>query len=199
MSRITGSKCKLCRREQTKLFLKGERCFGEKCALTRRQSLPGKNTAYSSRPSNYGIRLREKQKVKRTYGINEAHMKGILKKASKSGGDTGLNMLQLLEMRLDNVVYLLGISPSRSAARQAIGHGKIKVNDKKMTIPSYTVSVGDKISLADPKYQKQSVPELKSPRWLKKSTSGGEVLEKPGREMMDEGIKEYLIIEFYSR
>lgn len=199
MSRITKSKCKLCRREQTKLFLKGERCFGEKCALTRRQSLPGKNTSYTSRPSNYGIRLREKQKVKRTYGINETQMKGILKKASQSGGDTGLNMLQLLEMRLDNVVYLLGISPSRPSARQAVNHGKIKVNGKKMTIPSYTVSVGDKISLADPKYQKQSVPELKSPSWLKKSSSGGEVLEKPVREMIDEGIKEYLIIEFYSR
>lgn len=199
MSRITGSKCKYCRREQTKLFLKGERCFGEKCALTRRQSLPGKNTAYSSRMSNYGLRLREKQKVKRTYGINETKMKSLFKKASKTRGDTGLQLLQLLELRLDNVVYLLGISPSRQAARQVVGHGKIRVNSKKMTIPSFTVSVGDKISLADPKSQKHSIPELKTSRWLKKSPSGGEVLEKPSRDMIDEGIKEYMIIEFYSR
>jgi len=167
--------------------------------LTRRQNLPGRNSFYSSRPSNYGIRLREKQKVKRTYGINEAQMKGVFKRASKLGSDTGLNLLQFLEMRLDNVVYLLGISPSRQAARQVVNHGKIKVNDKKMTISSFIVSPGDKISLADPKHQRQSAPELKAPRWLKKSAKGGEVLEKPSREMIDEGIKEYLIIEFYSR
>lgn len=199
MSRITDSKCKLCRREQTKLFLKGERCYSEKCALTRRQNLPGKPMGYYSRQSEYGLRLREKQKVKRTYGLNEAQMRSVFENAVKAGGDRGLRLLQLLEMRLDNVVYLLGLAQSRASARQLVTHGKIKVNGKKVSIPSFVVSAGDKIQISDPKFSRGSVSSLKLPSWLKKSPKGGDVISEPSRDMIDEEIKEYLIIEFYSR
>ena len=150
MSRKIDSKCKLCRREQVKLYLKGERCFTEKCALSRKQSLPGKTTFFHSRLSNYGVQLREKQKVKRVYGLNETQMKNLYKEASKAGGDKGFKLLQFLELRLDNVTYLLGFAASRSNARQMVNHGKIVVNGKKVDIPSYRVSVGDKVIVCVP-------------------------------------------------
>ncbi len=199
MSRITGPKCRLCRREQTKLFLKGDRCFSDKCAVVRRQSLPGKTSFYTSRPSNYGIRLREKQKVKRMYGLNERQMKKTFEEASNLGGDTGLNLLKALEMRLDNVMYLLGMAPSRAAARQKTTHGKVKVNGKRMKIPSYKLSVGDKIEFINSNVAREGASGLGTPSWLKKNAKGGEVVNEPERSTMAEDIKEYLIIEFYSR
>ncbi len=199
MSRITDSKCKLCRREQTKLYLKGERCFTEKCALTRKQSLPGKTSFFHTRLSNYGQQLREKQKVKRVYGLNEAQMKKLYKEATSFRGDKGLRLLQLLEMRLDNVVYLLGTASSRPHARQMVNHGKVVVDGKKVDIPSYRVSVGEKIELKDPSKKASSPSYIKTPNWLKKSAKGGEVLSTPDRNMIDEEIRENLIIEFYSK
>ncbi|MBN2100864.1 30S ribosomal protein S4 [Candidatus Dojkabacteria bacterium] len=199
MAREIGSKCKLCRREQTKLFLKGERCYTDKCSLSRRQSLPGKSTAFMPRMSNYAVRLREKQKVKRMYGITERQMKNYFKKAAESGGDKGLKLLQYLEMRLDNVVYLLGLAPSRASARQLVSHGKIKVSGRKVRVPSYIVTVGETIEVSDSKFSRGAAPSVKPPKWLKKSSKGGEVTSEPTRDMMDEEIKEYLIIEYYSR
>lgn len=199
MSRITGAKCRLCRREQKKLYLKGERCYTEKCSLSRRQNLPGKATSYAPRLSPYGERLREKQKVKRIYGITETQMKNLFERAASSGGDKGLTLLQLLERRLDNVVYLLGLMPSKQAARQLVSHGKILVNGKKMDVPSYEVGIGDKVEVADPKAIRGAAPELRTPSWIKKNSKGGEIVGEPIRTDIDEEIKEYLIIEFYSR
>ncbi|MEA3357437.1 MAG: 30S ribosomal protein S4 [Patescibacteria group bacterium] len=199
MSRITGPKCKLCRRAQTKLFLKGDKCFSDKCVFNMKTNYPGKSTFFSSRLSNYGIQLREKQKIKCIYGLNEAQMKKLFGIALKLGGDKGLNMLQLLEMRLDSIVYMLGIAPSRPSARQMVSHGKIAVNGKKLDIPSYTTKVDDKITVLDAKYILISASGLKVPTWLKKSSRGGSVMNMPSRDMIDEGIKENLIIEFYSR
>lgn len=199
MSRKTGPKCRLCRREQTKLFLKGERCFTEKCAVTRRQSLPGKTSFYTSRPSNYSIRLREKQKAKRMYGLNERQMKKVYEKASELGGDTGLNLLRMLELRLDNVMYLAGMAPSRAAARQMVNHGKVKVNSKKMKIPSYKLSENDKIEFVSSDVPRESVSELENISWIKKTPKGAEIVMEPDRSAIGEDIREYLIIEFYSR
>ncbi|MBN1619023.1 30S ribosomal protein S4 [Candidatus Dojkabacteria bacterium] len=199
MSRITDSKCKICRRSQTKLFLKGDRCYTEKCALSRRQTLPGQSTGFSRRLSNYGQRLRAKQNVKKVYGLNETQMKNVFNKAKQSGGDKGLKMLQLLELRLDNVVYLLGFSPSRAAARQAVNHGKFSVNDRKSNIPSRVLKVGDKVSLYDKNFVSNPASNVKTPAWIKKNKSGGEIVTIPERSMISEEIKENLIIEFYSR
>lgn len=143
--------------------------------------------------------MREKQKVKRIYGLTETQMKNVYNKASAYKGDSGLRLLQYLEMRLDNIVFLLGLAPSRTAARQAVNHGKVTVNDKKLTIPSYIASAGDTIRLADDKFQAVRAPGLKTPSWLKPLSRGGEVIEDPSREMIDEGIRENLIVEFYSR
>jgi small subunit ribosomal protein S4 len=199
MARYIDAKCKLCRREGVKLFLKGERCFSEKCAMNRKPYPPGQKAVFSVRRSTYGTQLREKQRVKRIYGISETQLKNLLDKAGSYGGNRGLRLLQLLEMRLDNVVYLLGLFPSRAAARQAVSHGKVTVNSKKMTIPSYTVLPGDILEIKDKSMQPVSVSGLRTPTWLKKQPRGGTVTAEPTREMIDDSIKENLIIEFYSR
>lgn len=199
MSRIIDDKCKLCRREQIKLYLKGERCFTEKCALSRKQSYPGKGAFFHTRLSNYGVQLREKQKVKRVYGLGEAQMKNIYQEASASKGNTGIRLLQFLEMRLDNVAYLLGFGLSRAHARQVVSHGNVLVNGKKVDIPSFRVSVGDKIEIKDTAKKISSPSYVKTPKWLKRSAKGGEVLSIPERGMIDESIRENLIIEFYSK
>jgi small subunit ribosomal protein S4 len=199
MASNTDAKCELCRREQTKLYLKGDRCYTEKCAVTRKQSLPGKTTFFHSRLSNYGQQLREKQKVKRMYGISESQMKNIYKRASATGGDKGLTILQLLERRLDNVVYLLGLATSRAHARQMVGHGHILVNEKKVDIPSYEVSIGDKIEIKKASSKTPTSKNIKTPKWLKKTAKGGSVEDFPQRVMIDEGIKENLVVEFYSK
>ncbi len=199
MSRNVGPKCRLCRREGVKLFLKGARCYTDKCAVDRRQLPPGSSGFSRTRLSTYGKQLREKQKVKRIYGLNEAQMKKVFKDASSEGGDKGAVLLKFLEMRLDNVVYLLGLAPSRSAARQLVNHGHITVNGEKVTIASYRIDVGDKIDLKTKDVQPIGVGELKTPGWLKKKSRGGEVVSEPTRDMIDEGIKEYMIVEFYSR
>lgn len=199
MSRITGPKCKLCRLEGIKLFLRGERCYSEKCALNRKPYPPGRAATFSSRRSIYGVSLREKQKVKRMYGLTETQMSELYRKAATFKGDKALRLLQLLELRLDNVVFLLGLAPSRAAARQIVNHGKISVNGKKMTVPSYITSVGNTIRVIDESLQTVKVSGMNTPVWLKSLSRGGDVVSEPSREMIDGGIRENLIIEFYSR
>ncbi len=206
MARYTKSKCRLCRREGTKLFLKGERCFSVKCPIDRRGAQPpgqhGKKR--TRRLSDYGIHLREKQKVKRIYGVLEKQFRNYFKQALKSSGNTGERLLQLLESRLDNTVFRLGLVSSRSLARQLISHGHVKVDDKKVSIPSYLVQPFQTISLSNKgsklKFVQDSLEQKTAPaKWLKKKALLGKVERLPLREELDDSIRENLIIEFYSR
>lgn len=203
MGRHTGPVGKLSRREGINLYLKGARSYSEKNALARRPFPPGQHgNARRRRLSQYGLQLREKQKVKRMYGVRERQFRNLYKKADRisknANTDRGVELLRLLELRLDNVVYLLGLAPSRPAARQYVVHGHILVNDKKVDIPSYTVSVGDIITLKKSNLKPVEV-FVKTPEWLSSEGESGKVLAVPEREMIDPGIKENLIIEFYSR
>ncbi len=205
MARITD-KCRLCRRERVKLFLKGGRCLSPKCPIEKRGAVPPGFYGIRSgiKPSDYAIQLREKQKAKRYYGILEKQFKNYYQKASGLV-NRGEGLLKLLEMRLDNVIHRLGLAPSRAMARQLVNHGHILVNGKKVKIPSYQVKVGDQISL-DKKAEELVVieewlarKEVKIPRWLEKKGKKGKVLRMPKREEMPQDINENLIIEFYSR
>ncbi|TSC54500.1 MAG: small subunit ribosomal protein S4 [Microgenomates group bacterium LiPW_31] len=207
MARYLDSKCRLCRREGTKLFLKGERCFSPKCPLEKRGAVsPGQHGLKRSRRlSEYGIQLREKQKAKRTYGVLERQFRRYFKKAFKKRGVTGEALLQLLELRLDNVVYRLGFVPSRSVARQIVHHGHILVDGKKVDIPSYQVKPGQVINL-NPKAMKmevvkKSLAEKKKeiPSWLQKKAAVGKIIRLPTREEIGADIAEQLIVEYYSR
>lgn len=206
MGRYTGPKEKLSRREGINLFLKGSRSFSDKNGMNRKPYPPGQHGNQKRRPrvSNYGMQLREKQKVKRVYGLRERQFKNLYKKANRKGKvnntDKGLELLRLLETRLDNVVYLLGLAPSRSAARQFVVHRHIEINGQRATIPSMVVKPGDVVSLKKGKENLKPIEVLhKTPAWLSAGKLSGEVLELPAREMIDEGIRENLIIEFYSR
>ncbi|MFA6423280.1 MAG: 30S ribosomal protein S4 [Patescibacteria group bacterium] len=190
--------CKKCRRESIKLFLKGERCNGAKCAVARR--IDSKKTTTGRRglvSSEYGHQLREKQKVKSIYGISEKQLVIIFKKSLKAEGNTSELVLQHLERRLDNIVYRLGFGKSRAEAKQMVSHGHIKVNKKKVNISSYELSVDDTISLGT----KFELVEAETPDWLKidKKNKEGKVLELPTREQIPSEVEEQLIIEFYSR
>lgn len=204
MGRYTGPVGKLSRREGINLFLKGSRSFSDKAAINRKPFPPGQHgNMRRRRLSQYGLQLREKQKVKRIYGLRERQFKNLFKKADrvskKLDTDKGLEFLKFLEMRLDNVVYLLHLAPSRPAARQYVVHGHILVNGKKVDIPSYQVSVGDKITLKNEKL-KPLEDFFPTPEWLAEDgNASGKVLNEPTREMIDPSIKEHLIIEFYSR
>ncbi|MBI2448038.1 30S ribosomal protein S4 [Candidatus Microgenomates bacterium] len=203
MARTTDAVCRKCRREGTKLFLKGERCVGPKCSFTRRSYAPGQHGPGSRiRLSEYGTQLREKQKAKGIYGIFERQFANYYDKAKKVKGEAG--MLSLVERRLDNVVYRLGFAPSRSAARQIVSHGHIVLNGKKNTIPSYQIKIGDKITFANPKESlaieamkniKKSVPTS----WLKIDNGIAEVTSLPAKEDIGGEVEERLIIEYYSR
>jgi len=202
MARYVGPKCRLCRREGEKLFLKGERCFGPMCALTRRQTPPGQHGASRSRRrlSEYGGQLRAKQKVKRFYGILEKPFKNYYHKALRSRGSTGEALLTMLERRLDNVCYLLGWGLSRAQARQLIGQGKIMVNSKKVTSPSFSVRPGDKLEFKGGEEQLRKVDKV--PAWLKtvsKDSLKANVVKNPQREDVTVEVDEQLIVEFYSR
>ncbi|MCC8178868.1 MAG: 30S ribosomal protein S4, partial [Cloacibacillus sp.] len=158
MSRYTGPVCRLCRAEGAKLFLKGDRCYTAKCGLTKRNSKPGQHGTRRGKMSEYGLRLREKQKLRRFYGINETQFSTIYKKATGMSGQTGHNFLQLLERRLDNVVYRLGLGVSRSQARQLVCHGHFTVNGRKLDIPSALLKVGDVVAVAE---GSRDVPTIK--------------------------------------
>lgn len=191
-----------------KLFLKGERCFTEKCSFDKRKTLPGQHTLQTKKLSDYGEHLREKQKAKRIYGIRERQFKNYFLKAKKKKGITGEILLQELERRLDNVVYRAGFSYSRREARQLISHRHFLVNNKIVNIPSYQVKVGDIISV---KEKSRNIPSIlralenplsrESVSWLEvdKENFSCKVISLPSREEMEQGIREQLIVEFYSR
>ena len=203
MGRYTGPKEKLSRREGINLHLKGARSFSDKNGLNRKPFVPGQHgNARRPRLSQYGFQLREKQKVKRTYGIREKKMKKNYIEAGRrariNNSDKGLELLRLLELRLDNVVYLAGLAPSRAAARQYVVHGHVLLNGKKMTVPSIELKEGDTVEL---KLAKLAPKEkfFETPVWIETKESSCRVAALPVREDIDEGIKENLIIEFYSR
>ena len=208
MARYVDASCRLCRREGTKLFLKGDKCTSKKCPLERKPYAPGKspNVRFQRRLSEYGKQLREKQKVKRAYGLLEKSMKDYYKKASKMQGIAGENMLSLIERRLDNVVYRMGIAASRSQARQIVNHGIILVNGKKVDIASYQVEKGDSISIKENKQKLENIKELKgiklvTPKWMEFDSNSleGKIIDLPEREDIDLKIEEHLIVELYSR
>jgi small subunit ribosomal protein S4 len=200
MAHYTGPKCRLCRREGTKLYLKGERCESAKCPITRQRSLPGQHGGKRRRrPSEYSLQLREKQKVKRIYGILEEQFRKYVEEASAAKGETGTALLQKLELRLDNVVYRLGLGESRNHCRQLVRQGKFTVNDKKTDIPSFAVAVGDKIGFANKPVEARK--NLIIPDWLSwdKKVKIGTVKRQPEREDLEQDVDETAIIEYYSR
>lgn len=209
MARYTGSVCRLCRRERTKLFLKGDRCFKEKCALERRAYPPGQHGQRRGRRTlGYGLQLREKQKVKRIYGIKERQFRNYFRKADRKKGITGETLLTMLERRLDNVAYNLGFGASRAQARQLVRHGHIVVDGKKVTIPSAPVAVDQVISVKESsrknEYIRASVETARGrgvPDWLELDPENftGKVLHLPTREDIKIPIQEQLIVELYSR
>lgn len=207
MGRYTGPVCRLCRREKQKLFLKGKRCFTEKCALSVKNYPPGRKVRFVRKLSGYGLRLREKQKARRIYGLMEKQFRLCFKRAVRMKGVTGINLLQLLEMRLDNIVFRMGFASSRSHARQMVGHGHFLVNGKKVNIPSYSVEAGDEIQPRE-KSRKLDViknvleeeTEQENVAWIEvdKGQLKGKVLRFPVREEMPP-VQEQLIVELYSR
>ena len=206
MAKYTDAKCRQCRREGCKLFLKGERCTSGKCAIDRRPVVPGQHGAARKKVTEYGLQLREKQKVRRAYGLLERQFAIYYDKASRSKLSTGWAMLQMLELRLDNVVYRMGIGSSRAEARQIVNHGHITVNGKKVNIPSYQVKVGDIIAIKDNKKDLEIFKSLKDikvvmPKWLEfnNETLTGKILALPERDDIDLNIQEHLIVELYSR
>lgn len=209
MARYTGPVCRLCRREGCKLFLKGDRCYTEKCAFAKRPAAPGQHGTSRKKVSQYGLQLREKQKVKRAYGMGaqEKQFKSYYTLAAKQQGITGAFMLSLLERRLDNVVYRMGIGDSRAQARQFVMHGHITVNGKKVDIPSYRVSVGEEIAVKEKSAGKDRFKQIMEqagkpiPKWLTFDAENlrGSVVALPEREDIDLTIAENLIVESYSK
>jgi small subunit ribosomal protein S4 len=206
MARMIGPKCKQCRRENMKLFLKGERCLTEKCAIERRAYPPGEHGRGRIKQSEYLLQLREKQKARRYYGILEGQFRSYYDKASRRSGITGENFLRMLELRLDNVVYRLGFAASRSQARQLVRHGHFRVNGRRVNIPSYQTSPGDTVSLSERSTARQVVIDATdltasvSP-WLEADHDNlsGRVLRLPDRTDIDTPVQEQLIVEFYSK
>lgn len=208
MARYTGAVCRLCRREGMKLYLKGDRCYSDKCAFATKQYAPGQHGTSRKKVSEYGLQLREKQKVKRIYGVQETQFRTYYDKASRQKGVTGHNLLALLERRLDNVVYRLGMATSRVDARQLVRHGHYTVNGKKVNIPSFLVKEGQVIAIKEgsrrsPKFESiaAGIAHRNPPQWLEldKENIVGKVISQPGREDIDLPINEQLIVELYSR
>ena len=207
MAKYTESDCRLCRREGTKLFLKGDRCYSAKCAIVKRPTPPGQHGAGRKKVSEYGLQLREKQKAKRLYGLLEKQFSRTYVKAERMKGATGENMLVLLERRLDNVVYKLGLGSSRSQARQIVNHGHITVNGKCVNIPSYVVKAGDVVAVKENRKantyfkQLQETKKLNLPKWLEFDIEKleGKVLQLPESAGVEVEIAENMIVELYSR
>ncbi len=208
MARYTGPRCRICRREGTKLFLKGDRCYSDKCAFERRSYAPGQHGQARIKVSDYGIRLREKQRVRKMYGMQEAQFRRYFDWADRKKGVTGTNLLAFLERRLDNVVYRLGFAESRVQARQLVTHGHFLVNGRKVNIPSFLVKVGDVIEVAEKsrsaapiKSAQESVARRGVPEWLELDFDAfkGSVKAMPERGHITMPIQEQLIVEFYSK
>ncbi|ATW27138.1 30S ribosomal protein S4 [Candidatus Formimonas warabiya] len=208
MARYTGPVCRLCRREGTKLYLKGDRCYSDKCAVVKRAYAPGQHGQSRKKTSEYGIQLREKQKARRIYGILENQFRNYFEKAERQKGVTGENLLRLLECRLDNVVYRLGFANSRVEARQLVRHGHFTVNGRHVNIPSFIVRVGEQIAVSESSRKSPKIAEISelaahktTPAWLEmdKDQLVGKVVALPSREDIDVPIEEHLIVELYSR
>ncbi|HEY0787407.1 MAG TPA: 30S ribosomal protein S4 [Thermoanaerobaculia bacterium] len=208
MARYSDPVCRLCRREGMKLFLKGDRCFKDKCAIERRNYAPGQHGRRRSKVLGYGLQLREKQKVKRIYGVLERQFRLYFKEAARRGGITGENLLRQLEQRLDNVVYSLGFASSRAQARQLVRHGHIEVNGRKLNIPSYQVRKGDLIAVREKSRKNEQIRQSIEtaagrgvPVWLQlvPEQFQGSVTDLPKREDIRLPIQENLIVELYSK
>ena len=207
MARYTGASCRQCRREGMKLFLKGDRCYTDKCAIVKRNYAPGQHGQGRKKASDYGLQLREKQKVKRIYGVLETQFRNLYERAEKMTGKTGENLLTLLERRLDNVVYRMGLASSRKEARQLVGHGHFLLNGKKADIASMTVKVGDVITVKERSKTSAKFKALVeansriAPKWLDANVAEmtTTVVANPSREDIDLEIAEQLIIELYSK
>ncbi|MBQ8299427.1 MAG: 30S ribosomal protein S4 [Clostridia bacterium] len=209
MARYTGESCRVCRREGEKLFLKGSRCYTDKCAITRRAYAPGQHGQKRKKQSEYGTQLREKQKAKSFYGVLESQFRKYFEEAARSKGVTGTRLLQILESRLDNVVYRLGLATSRAQARQLVRHGHFEVNGVKVNIPSYLTKVGEVVkvreSSANSEIFKQIIEATENgrpvPTWLESDLSNktGKIVALPAREEIDLPVQEHLIVELYSK
>ena len=208
MARYTGPSCKLCRREGKKLFLKGDRCLTDKCAVVRRSTVPGQHGAGRKTVKEYGMQLREKQTARRYYGVQEKQFKSYFVKADRSEGVTGENLLSLLERRFDNVIYRMGFAGSRRECRQLVLHGHFRVNGKKANIPSMLLKVGDVITLREESRKSARIKELvegfasaTSPKWLEvdRENVRATVKDLPKRDDVDFPFEEHLIVELYSK
>lgn len=206
MARYTGPSCRLCRREGQKMYLKGDRCYSDKCAVDRRNGVPGQHGQRRQKISGYGVQLREKQKVKRYYGLIESQFRRTYDRAERMQGKAGENLLQLLELRFDNVVYRMGMAASRKEARQLVAHGHFRLNGKKADIPSMTLKMGDKIevrerSKSSAKFKEFTEKDYTAPQWLSVDAEKmtGTITALPARDDIDLPIEEHLIIELYSR
>ncbi len=208
MARYTGPVCRLCRREGTKLFLKGERCLTGKCAIDRRSTAPGQHGAANKKMREYGLQMREKQKTKRYYGVLEKQFVNYFEEADRKEGMTGENLICLIERRLDNVVYRMGFAASHKEARQLVLHGHFTVNGKKVNIPSLIIKAGDVISVKEAsrdsvkfKALAEAAANANAPKWLevKAEAMTATVLTLPAREDVDFDFNEQLIVELYSK
>ena len=208
MARYTEAVCRQCRRENQKLFLKGDRCYGDKCPVTKRGTVPGQHGNGRKKTGEYGLQLREKQKARRYYGILEGQFKKYFEMADRQSGVTGENLLSLLERRLDNVVYRMGMAESRKEARQLVTHAHFRLNGKKVNIPSILVKVGDVITVRDESKKSEKFKTLTeeistrlSPKWLEvdKENLTAKVVAIPTKEDVDFPIEEHLIVELYSK
>ncbi|MFZ5651347.1 MAG: 30S ribosomal protein S4 [Bacillota bacterium] len=208
MARYTEAQCRLCRREGAKLYLKGDRCYSGKCAVDRKSYAPGMHGQGRKKVSEYGIQLREKQKTRRIYGVLEKQFRTYFEKAERQQGITGENLLRLLERRLDNVIYRLGLGASRVEARQLVRHGHFTVNGRKVDIPSYIIRIGDVIEVREKSKESPRLKELMEraadrtpPPWLEyePDQARGRIVALPTRDQIDVPVQEHLIVELYSR
>ena len=208
MARYTGSVCRLCRREGAKLFLKGSRCYSKKCAFERRPTPPGQHGVRRRKVGDYGLQLREKQKVRRTYSVLERQFKNYFDAAEARPGVTGENLLRLLELRLDNAVFRMGFATSRAAARQLVAHGHFAVNGRPTNVPSFQLKSGDRVEVREShrerepfKVAKETLRSHQPPDWLSIDAAklSGSVLDQPRRDQMPLDLNEQLVVEYYSR
>ena len=208
MARYTGAVCKMCRREGKKLYLKGERCYSNKCAFERRSYAPGQHGQSRKKTSEYGLQLRAKQQAKRYYGIQEGQFHKYFLMAERRQGQAGENLLRICESRLDNAIYLLGWASSRAEARQLVNHGHYEVNGKKVDIPSYLLKAGDVISIKEKSRDSEKIKAVLEanaarpvPEWLVKNADAfeGKVADLPTREQIEVPVEEHLIVELYSK
>ncbi|MGI5824588.1 MAG: 30S ribosomal protein S4 [Bacillota bacterium] len=208
MARYTGAVCRMCRREGQKLFLKGERCYSDKCSVTSRGYAPGQHGQNRKKVSEYGLQLREKQKVRRYYGVLESQFAKYFEMAERKQGMTGPNLLEICESRLDNVVYRLGLASSRAEARQLVVHGHYTVNGRRVNIPSYLIKAGDVVAVCDKSRSSEKIKAVVEangarpvPMWLEldRDKLEAKVLRLANRDDIDYDVQENLIVEFYSK